>query len=322
MTTNRKSPELDDTEAYADDERLLRMEERWRTRFERFTAPEPSREDTFRLIAAIKEIGREQSQQPAALEERCLEPSELSEMAAPVWLTETAEAAAIKATEAIEVTPTEASEGLFLRAFNLLRSQWNFYGLRSWIMTCIAVGATGYLAYTKHAAPNASDSLLLWIFGLTLAAIGGISAAFRPRDEGTMILQQLGKYSLLEQTLTRFLLVTCFQLVVAFPISLLLYKEEFGIPLAAFLTGWMAPVLFTAVCGFVLNQWLGMWPSAVFLLAVWSLSLAGSGHLDWLNGLADMESPYFMGIRAVMLMLAALLLTGYALGQRKRGENR
>lgn len=294
----------DDRDMAADDEQLLKLEAQWRTKFERVTVPEPSRQDTFRLIEVIKEIGRLESQREAERQEQAQEQSQAQSQ----------ERVVNAASEA-----SELAEGFFLRIVSLLRSQWNFYGIRSWLLTCIAVGATGYMAYNGYSEWNTSGGLHLWIFGLTLVIIGGIAAAFRPRDEGTMILQQLGKYSLLEQILTRFLLVTCFQLVIALPLSLLLYKEAFGMPLAAFLYGWIVPVLTVAVCAFVLNQWLGMWPSAVFLLTVWSLSLAGSEDIDWLQGLADMSSPYFMKIRAVMLATAACLLIVYALRQRQWG---
>ncbi|MED3735616.1 hypothetical protein P4529_02125 [Virgibacillus pantothenticus] len=77
---------------------LTKLESEWKAHFDRFTAPEPSREKTLDLIEKIKSMEQEQS---------------------PVDLRK-------------ELETTQDNLSTRSKIVNMFLSQWNFYGTVSW----------------------------------------------------------------------------------------------------------------------------------------------------------------------------------------------
>ncbi|UNK20970.1 hypothetical protein MNQ98_13530 [Paenibacillus sp. N3/727] len=133
---------------------------------------------------------------------------------------------------------------------------------------------------------------------MTLIILGAVVYAFRPRDERTMILQQLGKYSMIEQTLARLVLVTCFQILVDFPLSLLLMDQGAHVSMLHFY----------------------IWKAVVMLFSIGIIVEVGNACSYTVEMLTSPQSNDFYIIRWFMLFTAAVVLFVFLLSQRKRGN--
>lgn len=266
---------------------LESIEKRMEPRLSKLMVPVPSREDTFRLIEFVKKNGDSEIVQ---------EKEELDLF-----------------------QQTSSKEKQYSRLLGLIRSQWNAYGFRSWLTTGGSIVATGYIASTYHTEKY--NDLFLWTLGLTLIILGTIVYAFRPRDQGTMILEQLGKYSLLEQTLTRLILVMLFQIIVAVPLSFLFIDQGAQNSLSGFIVGWSIPVISVALICFVFIQWFGVWKSILMLSVLGIIALEGNKR-SYTEGIVTFTRENdFEPLGWSMLLIAAGLFTFYLLRQRKRGSN-
>ncbi|WP_422656700.1 hypothetical protein ACK8P5_13000 [Paenibacillus sp. EC2-1] len=286
MSSSKDSKiELDELSNEELDE-LESIEKRMEPRLSSLTVPVPSREDTFQLIEFVKKNGAGDVVQ---------EPEELDLF-----------------------QQTSSNEKQCSRLLGLIRSQWNAYGFRSWLTTGASIVATGYIASTYHTEKY--NDLFLWTLGLTLIILGTIVYAFRPRDQGTMILEQLGKYSLLEQTLTRLILVMLFQIVVAVPLSFIFIDQGAQNSLIGFIVGWSIPVISGALISFVFIQWFGVWKSVLMLFVLGIITLEGNKSSLPEEMVTFSRENDFEPLRWMMLLIAAGLFIFYLLSQRKAGN--
>lgn len=251
--------------------RLESLEEHWRTRLLSVKVPEPSRENSIALIDAVKNSGVQERER--------------------------------------EVLPFDETIGK--KFLNLIISQWNVYGTRSWGATGAAIATAGFIAL--KAQNDKYNALFIWIIGLTVTVLAAVIYAFRPRDEGTVILQKLGKYSMMEQTMARLVLVTIFQILAALPLSYILYHRGVEVSLADFLLGWSVPVISAAVICFVCVQWFGQWGNAIILFGMAGLLILSPENvrLNLMNMISHPETESFYTVRGIMLSAAALLMLIY-----------
>lgn len=265
---------------------LKSIEKRMEPRLSSLTAPVPSREDTLQLIEFVKKNGDGEK---------------------------------VQEKEEIDLFQrTSSHEKQYSRLFGLIRSQWNAYGFRSWLTTGGSIVATGYIASTYHTEKY--NDLFLWTLGLTLIILGTIVYAFRPRDQGTMILEQLGKYSLLEQTLTRLILVMLFQIVAAIPLSFIFIDQGAQNSLIGFIVGWSIPVISVALICFVFIQWFGVWKS-ILMLSVLGIIVSEENKRSHTEEMVTFSRENdFEPLRWMMLLIAAGLFIFYLLSQRKAGD--
>lgn len=267
---------------------LESIEKRMEPRLSSLTVPVPSRENTFRLIEFVKKNG---------------------------------DGEIVQEKEELDLfQQTSSKEKQYSRLLGLIRSQWNVYGFRSWLTTGGSIVATGYIASTYHTEKY--NDLFLWTLGLSLIILGTIVYAFRPRDQGTMILEQLGKYSLLEQTFTRLILVMLFQIIVAVPLSFIFIDQGAQNSLSGFIVGWSIPVISVALICFVFIQWFGVWKSVLMLSVLGIIVLEGNKRSYTEEIVTFTREHDFEPLRWSMLFIAAGLFTFYLLSQRKRGSNR
>ena len=125
-----------------EDHELSRLEKEWKSSFERFTAPEPSREQTLNLIQKIKEADESK----------------------PVDMRAALEA-------------QQETQSISSKVTNLFLSQWNFHGGRSWLLTGVVL-----LILTITISQNGGDAatdFVTWIKWITLIVIAGMGYAFR-----------------------------------------------------------------------------------------------------------------------------------------------
>lgn len=264
---------------------LEALEKRLEMRLASITVPEPSREDTYQMIEFIKTNGGNEKGQAS-------EDLDLFQFIYP-------------------------KETLYSRSLGLIRSQWNAYGFRSWMTTGAAIVATGYISSAYHTEEY--NDLFLWTLGLTLIILGTIVYAFRPRDKGTMILEQLGKYSMLEQTLTRLILVMIFQMIVATPLSFVFLEQGLQPSLFQFIIGWSIPVISVALICFVLLQWLGAWKAVLMLFVIGFVGFNQNKRSHTVEMITFSGSNDYYLLRWSMLFTAIGLFIIYLLNQRKRG---
>lgn len=212
------------------DQELDMLEKEWKTRFDRFTAPEPTRENTLDLIQRIKNT--DQNQGPVDLR--------------------------------LELEAAQSSLSIKSKMMNLFLSQWNFYGTRSWLLTGLAMAVV-----TFAVSENAADPLtgfLSWIKWITLLVIAVIAYSFRPRNEGNEIIETLSYYPIIQQMFTRFMIVMGFQLVLTLPLSFIVLGKDTTV---AYLVGSFIPIFFFGVLGFVTTLWLGQRLGLSLTLVIW-----------------------------------------------------
>ena len=175
-----------------EDHELSRLEKEWKNSFDRFTAPEPSREQTLNLIEKIKE----------------------ADVGKPVDMRATLEA-------------QQETQSFSSKVASLFLSQWNFHGARSWLLTGIVL-----LILTITINQNGGDAatdFITWIKWITLIIIAGMGYAFRSKNEGNEIIETLSYYPLVQQMFTRFIIVMAIQLAITLPLSFLILRErKFG----------------------------------------------------------------------------------------------
>ncbi|MCQ6561564.1 hypothetical protein [Paenibacillus mendelii] len=250
------------------DQELSRLEQEWRSRFDRYTSPQPTTESTFQLLARIKEMD---DRKPADLR--------------------------------AELETAQAAQSASSKLANLFLSQWNFYGMRSWLLTGIVMLLLTVMINVS--AQNEMTGLLAWMKWISLVMIAVMGYAFRSRNKGNDIIEQLSYYSLIHQMLTRFIIIMVMQAVVTLPLTMVILGKESSLPS---LLGSFMPVLFFGVTGFISAMWLGHKRGVILTLLVWfSQMLLDQGH----KGPSIFQLPgdeHFVWMNAVMVGLSCLLL--------------
>lgn len=213
----------------SEDNELTRLENEWRHRFDRFTAPEPTREQTLDLIRKIKEVDE-------------VKPVDLR----------------------AELEMQQEAQSTSSRVMNLFLSQWNFHGARSWLLTAIVM-----LILTLTISQNGEASggdFLTWIKWVSLIVIAGMGYAFRSKNEGNHIIETLSYTPVIQQMFTRFLIVMVLQLVITLSLSFIVLG---GTNSVFYVLGSLTPILFFGVVGFVSTMWLGQKIGIAITLFVW-----------------------------------------------------
>ncbi|MFD1929591.1 hypothetical protein ACFSFY_16230 [Sporosarcina siberiensis] len=213
----------------SEDKELMRLEKEWEDRFDRFTAPEPSREQTLNLIQKIKGI-----EEVGLVDVR------------------------------IELERHQDSQTMSSKVMNLFLSGWNFHGARSWLFTGILM-----FLLTLTVSQNTGSEVAgftMWIKGSTLIMIAVMSYAFRTKNEGNQIIETLSYYPLIAQLFMRFMIVMVLQLAITLPLSFVILGGTNSI---YYLLGSFTPVLFFGVIGFVSTIWFGQKISLLLALIVW-----------------------------------------------------
>jgi len=217
-------------EEVSENQELTKLEQEWKAHFDRFTAPEPTREMTLDLIQKIKNM--EQNQSPVDLRQ--------------------------------ELETTQQSLSTRSKIINMFLSQWNFYGTTSWLLTALLM-----IAITFTISENFSDAVTgfaSWIKWITLLVIGVIGYSFRPKNEGNEIIETLSYYPMIQQIFTRFMIVMGIQLVLTLPLSFVIVGKESTM---LYLVSSFIPVFFFGVIGFVAIFWLGQKIGLSITLFIW-----------------------------------------------------
>ncbi len=212
------------------DQELEILEKEWKSRFDRFTAPEPSREMTLELIKRIKEAERDER---------------------PVDLRK-------------ELEEAQYSLSTKEKIANLFLSQWNFYGAKTWLLTGLVMAVITFTISENSA--DAQAGFLSWIKWMTLIVIAVIGYAFRPENEGNEMLETLSYYPLTLQLFTRFMIVVGFQFVLTLPLSFVVLGKE---ATALYLVSTFMPVFFFGAFGFAGTFWLGPKAGLFLTLVLW-----------------------------------------------------
>ncbi|WP_342429259.1 hypothetical protein [Neobacillus sp. FSL H8-0543] len=213
----------------SEDRELTRLENEWKNRFDRFTAPEPSREQTLDLLQKIKAV----------------------EEVKPVDLR-------------FKLESHQDTQSMSARTVNLFLSQWNFHGTRSWLLTGIIM-----LILTLTISQNIGNEVAgfsTWIKWVTLFMIAVMGYAFRTKNEGNQLIETLSYYPLTVQMFMRFMIVMALQLAITLPLSFIILGATNSI---YYLLGSFTPVLFFGVIGFVSTIWLGQKIGLLLALFVW-----------------------------------------------------
>ncbi|MBW7474784.1 hypothetical protein K0T92_08500 [Paenibacillus oenotherae] len=241
-----------------EDQELSRLEKDWKQRFDRYTSPEPTIEKTFQLLAAIKETD---AMRPADLR------AEL---------------------EAVQARQSAAS-----KLANLFLSQWNFYGMRSWLLTGIVMLLLTVMISVS--AQNEITGLLAWMKWISLVMIAIMGYAFRATNQGNDIIEQLSYHSLIQQMFARFIIIMALQLVMTLPLSFFIVGGESSL---LYIFGSFVPIFFFGVVGFSSAMWLGPKIGVILTLFIWFsqmlldggyqaaslFQLPGNEQFLWMNG--------------------------------------
>lgn len=212
----------------SEDQELSRLEKDWRGRLDRYTSPEPTSEQSFQLIARIK-----------ASEQKPADPR-------------------------AELEAAQAAQSTWSKLANLFRSQWNFYGMRSWLLTGVIMLLLTIMIH--WGSVNEAAGLLAWIKWTSLVLIAVIGYAFRSKNKGNDIIELLSFYPLAHQMFARFIIVMALQLTMTLALSFLILGEEVSL---LNVLGSFTPLIFFGVVGFASAMWLGYKTAVVVTLFVW-----------------------------------------------------
>lgn len=144
-----------------ENDELANLENEWKTGFDRFTAPEPTREQSMSLIEKIKGTEAEK----------------------PVDLR-------------MELETAQNTQSVSAQVANLFLSQWNFHGARSWLLTAIVM-----LVLTITISQNWGGHVAgftVWIKWTSLIMIAVMGYAFRAQNEGNDIIERLSYTPLIQ----------------------------------------------------------------------------------------------------------------------------
>lgn len=252
----------------SEDQELSRLEQKWKSRFDRYTSPEPAAEQTLRLIEGIK---RSAEGKPADLR--------------------------------AELEAAQSAESALSRLAGLFLSQWNLYGLKSWLPTGLVMLAVT-VAVTAG-AQNEMDGIHAWMKWISLAAVAAMGLAFRPANDGNDVLEKLSCYPLIQQMFARYVIVTVLQVVLSLFLSLLILGDEVSIP---YLLGSFVPVIFFGAVGFTSAMWFGPKAGVLMTLLVWFGQLLLDQRHHALSVFRLPWSGQWWGVTAGIAALCCLML--------------
>lgn len=259
------------------DKELARLESKWETRFDRLTAPEPSREQTLDLLRKIKGV----------------------EEVKPVDLR-------------AELEMHQERQSMSSGIMNLFLSGWNFHGARSWLFTGILL-----FVLTLTISQNIGNEVAgftTWIKWITLIMIAVMSYAFRTKNEGNQLIETLSYYPLIAQMFMRFMIVMVLQLAITLPLSFVILGGTNSI---YYLIGSFTPVLFFGVIGFVSTIWFGQKISLLLALFVWFSQTLFEKQLLSAALFQLPGNEGFLLMNSVVLGISILLLGSVALKNRQ-----
>lgn len=252
-----------------ENQELDRMEKEWKNRFDRFTAPQPSMEKSFDLINKIKTASETL-------------PYDFRE----------------------ELEFLQEKQSTKSRVINLFLSQWNYYGSRNWLYTgvimlliCLTInegtedGVSGYVAWLKWG---------------TLVVILFIAFAFRTKDEGNRIIEELSYTPVLHQLFARFIIVMGVQFVISLPLSYFIFGNS-GSVLLVFTS--LSAMFIFGVIGFVSTFWFGQKIGLAMTLVVWLLQFVFESKVTIASIFQEPQSQSFMFTHMFALIISLLLLS-------------
>lgn len=260
-----------------EDKELMRLEKKWENRFDRFTAPEPSREQTLNLIQKIKSI----------------EEAGLADLR-------------------IELEILQDSQTTSSKVMNLFLSQWNFHGARSWLFTGILM-----FVLTLTISQNTGEDVAgftTWIKWVTLIVIAVMGYAFRNKNEGNQLIETLSYHPLIVQMFMRFMIVMTLQLAITLPLSFVILGGTNSI---YYLLGSFTPVLFFGVIGFVSTIWFGQKISLLLALFVWFSQTIFEKKLLSVSLFQLPGNEGFLLMNIIVLGISILLLSSVTLKNRQ-----
>jgi hypothetical protein len=261
-----------------EDHELSRLEKEWESSFERFTAPDPSREQTLNLIQKIKEADE----------------SKPADMRA-------------------ELEAQQETQSISSKWVNLFLSQWNFHGGRSWLLTGIVL-----IILTLTISQNGGDAatdFVTWIKWITLIVIAGMGYAFRSKNEGNEIIETLSYYPLVQQMFTRFMIVMAIQLAITLPLSFFILGSVNSV---LYLLSSFTPILFFGVVGFVATMWFGQKIGILLALFVWFVQVLLEKQLKFAVLFQLPGNDYFLLTNIIVIGISILLLCSVQLKNHQR----
>ncbi len=261
----------------SENKELHELEKEWRRRMERFTTPEPTREQTCMLLNNIRNQTAEKQPQDIRAE-----------------------------LEQLQQSRTPLGE-----MFDLLASQWTFYGMRSWILTSIVMLVLTVFVYGND--PGVAG-FSIWLKGMSLLMIVLISYAFRPKNEGNAMLEELSYYPLIQQMFARFVIVMGVQLILALP---LIYFLLGSASTMVYIFGTFTPLFFFGAVGFVSTFWLGGRAGTIITGFLWFMQILLDGQVKSFSLFRLPESDWFMLANILLMFISIVLLGSIVL---KRGK--
>lgn len=256
---------------------LANLENEWKSRFDRFTAPEPTREQSMSLIEKIKG----------------------TEVEKPVDLR-------------VELETAQTTQSVSEQITNLFLSQWNFQGARSWLFTSIVMLVLTITINQNWGA--GAIGFMVWIKWVSLIMIAVMGYAFRTKNEGNDIIERLSYTPIIQQMFTRFMIVLVLQLAIALPLSFIVLGGKGSI---LYIISSFTPLLFFGVVGFVGIIWLGQKLGAILALVVWFGQVLLEDRLTFTSLFQVPGNDYFLLVNLIVLGISCLLLSSVTLKNRQ-----
>lgn len=260
-----------------ENDELANLENEWKNRFDRFTAPEPTREQSMSLIEKIKG----------------------TEVEKPIDLR-------------MELETAQKMQSVSEQITNLIFSQWNFQGARSWLFTAIVMLVLTITINQNWGA--GAVGFTVWIKWVSLIMIAVMGYAFRTKNEGNDIIERLSYTPIIQQMFTRFMIVLVLQLAIALPLSFIVLGRIGSI---LYIISSFTPLLFFGVVGFVGTIWLGQKLGAILALVVWFGQVLLEDRLKFTSLFQAPGNDYFLFVNLIMVGISCLLLSSVTLKNRQ-----
>ncbi len=261
----------------SEDKELANLETAWKNKFDRFTSPLPTDEQTHSLIQQIKEM---EGKKPVDLR--------------------------------AELEESQNNQSVFSKVMDMFASQWNFHGSASWMLTGgLMILLT--IIINLNTSGEAANGFMIWIKWITFIIIAVISFSFRTRNEGNQMIEKLSYYPLVQQMFIRFIIIMGLQLALTLPLSLFIVGKESSF---LYLFGSFTPILFFGIFGFVSIMWFEQKIGSMLTVFVWFSQTLFDKQLKFASLFQVPGNDHFMLINTITLVFSILLLSSMLLKQR------
>lgn len=194
---------------------------------------------------------------------------------------------------------------------DLLISQWTFQGGITWLITAVLLIILTTTIQTNY---DIQVGFVVWIKWVSFFLIALIAYMFRPRDEGTAILEGLSYYPFIQQMFARFLIIMGMQGIIILPFTFYITGTA---DIMTYLAATYVPLLFFGVTGFTSTIWLGGKLGSIATATLWTIFIFIDQQIEHMSIFRIAEHETILFSIGTIIGMSGLLLGTYRLKSKK-----